>query len=56
MKECKVSSFTKTSLLKNNPLSKSELSHAFGHKHISGSLKNALASLLKQGKIAYTIL
>lgn len=42
-------------VLKNGPLSKSELSRALGHKHISGGLKKVLISLLKQGKIAYTI-
>lgn len=42
-------------LLKKVPLSKSEISQALGHKHISGALKKILISLLKQGKIAYTI-
>lgn len=42
-------------LLKKGPLSKSEVSRALGHKHISGALKKILISLLKQGKIAYTI-
>jgi ATP-dependent DNA helicase RecG len=42
-------------LLQKGPLSKGELSQALGHKHISGALKKTLISLLKQGKIAYTI-
>jgi len=42
-------------LKKNAPLSKSELSQGLGHKHISGALKKVLATLLKQGKIVYTI-
>ena len=42
-------------LLKKGPLSKSEVSQALGHKHIFGVLKKTLISLLKQGKIAYTI-
>jgi ATP-dependent DNA helicase RecG len=42
-------------LLKKVPLSKNEISQALGHKHISGALKKILISLLKQGKIAYTI-
>lgn len=42
-------------LLQNKPLSKGELSKALGHRHISGSLKKAILSLLKQGRIAYTI-
>jgi ATP-dependent DNA helicase RecG len=41
-------------LLKKGPLSKSELSQTLGHKHISGALKKALISLLKQKKIGYT--
>jgi ATP-dependent DNA helicase RecG len=43
------------SLLESGPLSKSELSHLLGHKHISGGLKKNLTSLLKQKKISYTI-
>jgi hypothetical protein len=42
-------------LLKQGPSSKVELSQALVHKHISGALKKALASLLKQEKIAHTI-
>jgi len=42
-------------LLKNGPLSKSELSQGLGHKHISGALKKVLVTLLKQGRIVYTI-
>lgn len=42
-------------LLKNGPLSKSELSRGLGHKHISGALKKVLVTLLKQGRIDYTI-
>ncbi|MBI5273602.1 MAG: hypothetical protein HY860_00935 [Chlamydiales bacterium] len=42
-------------LLQKCPLSKAELSNNLGHKHISGGLKKTLYSLLKQGRIAYTI-
>ena len=42
-------------LLQKSPLSKSELSKAFGHKNISGGLKKALTLLLNQGKITYTL-
>ncbi|WP_143298998.1 Fic family protein [Candidatus Protochlamydia sp. W-9] len=42
-------------LLKEGPLSKSEISKHIGHKHISGGLKKALNQLLKQEKIVQTI-
>ncbi len=42
-------------LLQKSPLSKSELSKAFGHKNISGGLKKVLTLLLNQGKITYTL-
>ena len=42
-------------LIKDGSLSKSEISQALGHKHISGGLKKALISLLKEEKIVYTI-
>ncbi|MBS4166598.1 hypothetical protein NEOC65_001687 [Neochlamydia sp. AcF65] len=42
-------------LLRKESLSKSEISQILGHKHISGGLKKVLSSLLKQGKIIYTL-
>jgi len=42
-------------LLKDGPLSKSEISQTLGHKHISGGLKKVLGTLLKKEKIAYVI-
>ena len=42
-------------LLKEGPLSKSEISKKLGHKQISGRLKKVLHHLLAQGAIAYTI-
>jgi len=41
--------------LKNGPMSKSEIARYLGQKKISGSLKKALAELLKEEKITYTI-
>ncbi len=42
-------------VLQENPLSKGELANILGHKHISGGLKKALQSLMKQEKIAHTV-
>ncbi len=42
-------------LLRKGPLSKAEISHSLGHKHISGGFKKVLTSLLNEGKIAYTV-
>nr|WP_166157015.1 hypothetical protein [Neochlamydia sp. AcF84]NGY95497.1 hypothetical protein [Neochlamydia sp. AcF84] len=42
-------------LLRKESLSKSEISQILGHKHISEGLKKVLSSLLKQGKIIYTL-
>ncbi|KIC70771.1 Fic family protein [Candidatus Protochlamydia amoebophila] len=42
-------------LLREGPLSKSEISKHLGHKHISGGLKKAFNQLLKQEEIIQTI-
>lgn len=42
-------------IFQGGPLSKSEISQALGHKHISGGLKKALNSLMKQERITLTI-
>ena len=42
-------------LLRNGPLSKSEIVHNLGHAQISGGLKKVLFNLTKNKKIAFTV-
>ncbi len=42
-------------LLQKGHLSKSEIANSLGHKKISSGLNKVIHSLLKRGKIAYTI-
>jgi DNA-binding PadR family transcriptional regulator len=42
-------------LLAVSPRSRSEIAEGLGHKSVSGSLRQALADLMKQGVVAYTI-
>ena len=42
-------------ILQESPKSKSEIARSLGHKSISGAMKRAIATLLKNGLIAYTL-
>ncbi len=42
-------------LLKGEPLSRSQIAEAFGHRSVSGALKKAISELMGQGRIAYTL-
>ncbi len=42
-------------LLRKMPLTKAEITHELGYKHISGRLKKAFQNLLMQDVITYTI-
>ena len=41
--------------LQESPKSRSEIARSLGHKSISGTMKRAIATLLKDGLIAYTL-
>lgn len=42
-------------LLKAEPLSRSQIAEALGHRSVSGALKRAISGLMDQGRIAYTL-